>query len=176
MDQFQLETEKLMRVILLLAAALASMFALEACQKPTVPLSDVTGPATNADDASPFEKLRAQYPRGIPWNIEFIGTKGNNLGALEVIITPEQARSCLSDIQGVRVNYIRREGGVGGSYGIAKITGNKIEMDLNGGGPCDSYLIMSGTTVANGSSTGELYTLGMAGGHDVGEYRASVRP
>ncbi len=132
-----------------------------------------------AGDRSPIESLRARFPHGIPWRVEILGVDGKNLGALEMLITSDRAASCLGDMNdGVRVNFTRKETlsptiSVA-SYGVAKFTGDKIKIDLTGG-ICDAYLLMSGDVSANGSSTGEIYTFGMRGGHDVATYHATVK-
>ena len=128
---------------------------------------------------SPVETLRARFPHGIPWRVEILGGDGKSLGAIEMLITSDQASSCLGEVNdGVRVNFIRKEAlsptiSVA-SYGVAKFTGTKVKIDLTGG-ICDAYLLMSGEVAADGSSTGEIHTLGMRGGHDVATYHATVK-
>ena len=132
-----------------------------------------------AGDRSPIESLRARFPHGIPWRVEILGVDGKNMGALEMLITTDQATSCLGGMSdGVRVNFTRKEALSStisvASYGVAKVTGDKIKIDLTGG-ICDAYLLMSGDVAADGSSTGDIYTFGMSGGHDVATYRATVK-
>ena len=148
------------RLVIVLIAALASEFAV-------------------ADDASPVQSLRAKFPDGIPWRVEILSTDGKSLGALEMLITSDQASSCLGEMSdGVRITFTRKENlsptvSVA-SFGVAKFTGDKIKIDLTGG-ICDAYLLMSGEVAADGSSTGEIYTLGLRSGHDFGTYHATVR-
>lgn len=132
-----------------------------------------------AGDRSPVESLRAKFPSGIPWRVEILNADGKALGVLEMLITSEKASSCLGEMDdGVRVNFTRKESlsptiSVA-SYGVAKFTGDKIKIDLTGG-ICDAYLLMSGEIASDGSSAGEIYTLGMRGGHNVATYRATVK-
>ena len=125
------------------------------------------------------QTLRARYPKGIPWHIEFLAADGKTLGVLDALITSERGDSCLGEMsEGVRVDYVGKEAISPslflGSHGVARISGDSIKIDLTGG-ICDAYLIMSGTVAADGSSTGELYRFGMRGSNDVGTYRATVR-
>lgn len=132
-----------------------------------------------AADSSPVESLRAKFPHGIPWKVEIVGIDGKSLGAIEMLITSDPASSCLGGMNGgVRVNFTRKDAlsptiSVA-SYGVAQFTGDKIKIDLTGG-ICDAYLLMSGDVTSDGSSTGEIYTFGMRGGHDVATYRATVK-
>jgi hypothetical protein len=151
-----------------------------ACRKLTFVLlaAFATGCAFAGEPPS-VKLLRAKFPHGIPWRVEIVGVDGKSLGALEILITSDQASSCLGDMNdGVRVNFTRRETlsptiSVA-SYGVAKFNGDKIKIDLTGG-ICDAYLMMSGDVASDGSSTGEIYTLGMRDGHDVAKYHATVK-
>ena len=149
-----------LRSILVLIAAFASAFAI-------------------ADDSSSVQSLRAKFPDGIPWRVEVLSADGKSLGILEMLITSDQASSCLGEMSGgVRVTLTRKENlsptvSVA-SYGVAKFTGDKIKIDLTGG-ICDAYLLMSGAIASDGSSTGAIYTLNMGGGHDVGTYHATIK-
>lgn len=131
-----------------------------------------------ADDPDAVRALRAKFPDGIPWNVDVIGTDGKSRGTLVMRITSEHASSCLEDLSnGVRVDFPHKPEHpplAVNAYGIAKFDGDKIKIDLTGG-MCDAYLLMSGTVQADGSSTGEVYTFGMRGGHDIGTYRATIR-
>lgn len=132
-----------------------------------------------AAGAPPFDALRAGFPHGIPWNVVIVNADGTSIGNLEMLITSDQARSCLGDMEGgVRVEFTRKDELPEtlhlASYGVAKIAGDKIKIDLTGG-ICDAYLLMSGTIASDGSSTGDIYTLGLRGGHDVATYRATVK-
>ena len=132
-----------------------------------------------AGDLSPVESLRARFPAGIPWRVEILGADGKSLGTLEMLITSDQASSCLGEMNGgVRVNFTRKEALSStlsiASYGVAKFTGNKIKIDLTGG-ICDAYLLMSGDVTSDGSSNGEIHTFGMRGGHDAATYRATIK-
>jgi hypothetical protein len=132
-----------------------------------------------AAERSPLEVLRAQFPQGIPWKVEISDTNGKSLGDLEVLIKTEHAHSCLGEIDdgGVRVEFIGKHGisdSLIESYGIAKISGNRIQIDLTGG-TCDAYVIMDGMVAPDGSSIGDVFTLSLNGGHDIGKYRATLR-
>jgi len=142
-------------------------------------LAALLAPLAIAGETSLIDTLRIKFPHGIPWNVEILDAEGKTSGNLEMLITSDSARSCLGDMTaGVRVEFIRKDRLPPKlsitSYGVAKITGNKIKIDLTGG-MCDAYLLMSGTLATNGSSTGDIYTLGMHGGHDVATYRATVK-
>lgn len=131
-----------------------------------------------AGESAPFEALRVKFPHGIPWKVEIADADGKTAGRLEMLITSEPASSCLGDMSdGVRVEFTARNALPPGlsvaSYGVAKVAGDKIKIDLTGG-ICDAYLLMSGTVAADGSSSGDIYTFGMRGGHDVAKYRATI--
>ena len=135
--------------------------------------------ASAAADAVPIDALRAKFPQGIPWNVAVINPDGKSRGELEILITSEHARSCMGEVdEGFRVDFIRP--GVFSpplplaSYGIAKFVGNKVMIDLTGG-TCDAYLVMDGVVSSDGSSSGDLYTFGPGGEHNMGTYRAIVR-
>lgn len=128
---------------------------------------------------SPLDALRARFPHGIPWQVEILNPDGKSRGTFEMLITSEQASSCLGGMtNGVRVELARTEALSPplpvASYGVAKFDGDKIKIDLTGG-MCDAYLLMSGVVASNGSSTGDVYTLGLGGGRDVGTYHATVK-
>ena len=132
-----------------------------------------------AGKSSPFDALRAKFPRGIPWKVEIIGPDGKTNGSLELLITSDRASSCLGGMaDGVRVEFTRKDALPPmlsiASYGVATVTGDKIKIDLTGG-ICDAYLLMGGALASDGSSTGDIYTFGMRGGHDVATYRATVK-
>jgi hypothetical protein len=132
-----------------------------------------------AGDSSSIESLRTKFPKGIPWKVEILGTDGKSLGALEMLITSDPASSCLGEMNdGVRVKFTRKDALSPtlfvATYGVARFTGDKVKIDLTGG-LCDAYLLMSGEMAADGSSTGEIHTLGMREGHDVGTYHAVVK-
>jgi hypothetical protein len=135
--------------------------------------------ASAAADAVPIDALRAKFPQGIPWNVALINPDGKSRGEQEILITSEHARSCMGEVgEGFRVDFIRP--GVFSpplplaSYGIAKFVGNKVMIDLTGG-TCDAYLVMDGVVTRDGSSSGDVYTLGPGGKHNMGTYRAIVR-
>lgn len=137
-----------------------------------------TGAVVAADTAA-MDALRARFPRGIPWKVEVINPDGTSRGELETLITSAHASSCMGEIgEGFRVEITRL--GVFSpplhiaSYGIARFTGDKVKIDLRGG-TCDAYLVMSGVLTSDGMSSGDVYTLGPAGEHDVGTYRAIIR-
>ncbi len=132
-----------------------------------------------AAEPSPFDALRTKFPHGVPWKVEILDTNGKPSGTLEMLITSDPGSSCLSDMKdGVRVKFTRKSALPTtmsiASYGVAEITGDEIKIDLTGG-ICDAYLLMSGKVASDGSSTGDIYTLGMRGGHDVAKYRATVK-
>lgn len=132
----------------------------------------------SAADRSPEQSLRAKFPHGIPWKVEFLGADGKSLGTVDMLITSEPGASCLGDMRdGVRVTFSRKQSLSStlhvADYGVARLTGDKIKIDLTGG-ICDAYLLMSGSIAADGSSNGDIYTFGMRGGHDVATYRATV--
>jgi hypothetical protein len=132
-----------------------------------------------ASEPSPFDALRARFPHGIPWQLEITDSSGQPAGTLEMRITREQAHSCLGGMDdGVRVEFTRKQGLPPAlsveAYGVAKVSGDKIKIDLTGG-MCDAYLILDGTLAADGSSSGDIHTFGMRGGHDVATYRAKVK-
>lgn len=130
-------------------------------------------------EPSAVDLLRAKFPKGIPWNMEVFDPTGKSIGSLQMRITSIQASSCLGEFgtDGVRVEFIQKESASLKlpitSYGVGKFTDNKVKIDLTGG-LCDAYLIMDGNIAADGSSTGQIYRLGMSGGNDVGTYRATV--
>jgi hypothetical protein len=135
--------------------------------------------ASAAADAVPIDALRAKFPQGIPWNVAVINPDGKSRGELEILITPEHARSCMGEVgEGFLVDFIRP--GVLSpplplaSYGIARFIGNKVKIDLTGG-TCDAYLVMDGVVSSDGASSGDVYTLGPGGEHNVGTYRAIIR-
>ena len=132
-----------------------------------------------AGQPSPLDALRAKFPLGIPWKVEILNPDGKNCGTLEMLITSDRASSCLGEMtNGVRVEFVRKDTLSPplpvASHGVAKFDGDKIKIDLTGG-ICDAYLLMSGVVASNGSSTGDIYTLGLRGGHDVGTYRTAVK-
>jgi len=127
-----------------------------------------------------LDNLVGNYPHGIPWHVEILDASGKTEGSMDLVITAQHARSCLGEIggDGLRVEFtqtnalpstLRVE-----SYGAAKFSGDAIKIDLTGG-LCDAYLLMSGLLAADGSSSGDIYTFGMRGGHDVAKYRAKVK-
>ena len=130
-----------------------------------------------AVEPSPVEALRARFPRGIPWDVE-LSTNGESRGKLQMLITYSQASSCLGDMaDGVRVEFTRKELSPPlsiGAYGVARFAGDKVKIDLTGG-VCDAYLLMNGVVAPDGSSTGDVYTFGPSGGHDVATYHAIVK-
>jgi len=135
--------------------------------------------AVAAADALPLDALRTKFPQGIPWNVAVISPDGKSRGELEILITAEHARSCTGEVgEGFRVDFIRP--GVLSpplpiaSYGIARFIGNKVKIDLTGG-TCDAYLVMDGVVSSDGASSGDVYTLGPGGEHNVGTYRAIIR-
>jgi len=133
-----------------------------------------------AGEPTALASLRAKFPQGIPWNVEISDPSGQNLASLQFRITSESAASCLGDFgaDAVRVEFVRKEHVSPdirlASFGVAQFTGDKVEIDLTGG-ICDAYLIMDGKMEADGSSTGTVFRTGMAGGHDIGTYRATVK-
>ena len=135
--------------------------------------------AVAAADALPLDALRTKFPQGIPWNVAVISPDGKSRGELEILITAEHARSCTGEVgEGFRVDFTRP--GVLSpplpiaSYGIARFIGNKVMIDLTGG-TCDAYLVMDGVVTPDGSSSGDVYTLGPGGKHNMGTYRAIIR-
>jgi hypothetical protein len=131
-------------------------------------------------EPSTIEALRGKFPQGIPWHVEFADASGKSLGAIDMRITSEPGHSCLGGMDGaVRVDFVRKANLSSTlfttSYGVAKLAGNSIKIDLTGG-MCDAYLLMNGEVTAEGASSGDLYTFGMRGGHDEGKYKASVTP
>jgi len=135
--------------------------------------------AVAAADALPLDALRTKFPQGIPWNVAVISPDGKSRGELEILITAEHARSCTGEVgEGFRVDFIRP--GVLSpplpiaSYGIARFIGNKVKIDLTGG-TCDAYLVIDGVVSSDGASSGDVYTLGPGGEHNVGTYRAIIR-
>ena len=123
--------------------------------------------------------LRQRFPQGIPWHVEFKDLAGNDLGSLDLVITSETAKSCLGSMgsDSVRARFERIDVAPTrlriASYGIVQFTGDGITIDLTGD-TCDAYLLMSGSLASDGSSSGELYTLGIRGGRDVGTYHATI--
>jgi len=137
-----------------------------------------TGSAA-ADSPTPIESLRAKFPGGIPWSIEILDSAGKNVGSLDMRITSEPAQSCLGEMtNGVRVEFTHTQALPPtlhvAAYGVATFSGDRMKIDLTGG-MCDAYVLMSGQLAPDGSSTGEIYTLGLRGGHDIGTYRATVK-
>ena len=132
-----------------------------------------------AADLAPFEALRKEHPAGVPWSVEFNDKAGQSLGRLNVLITDRPAMSCLGSIgpDAVRVTYLESFGPiktlVQSPYGVAKISGTKVQIDLTGN-MCDAYVLMRGEVQADGSATGELYTLGMGSGETLGAFHATV--
>jgi hypothetical protein len=148
------------------------------CRLIFVLLAAFAGVCATAASRSPEESLRAKYPHGIPWKVEFVGADGKSLGTIAMLITSEPGASCLGGMKdGVRVTFSHKESLPStlhvADYGVALFTGDKIKIDLTGG-ICDAYLLMSGSIAADGSSSGDVYTFGMRGGHDVATYRATV--
>lgn len=135
--------------------------------------------ATQAAERSTIDALRTRFPNGIPWHVEFVDAAGKSLGAIDMRITSERGDSCLGDMNqdGVRVEFVRKDRLSPTlsttSHGVAKFTGNNVKVDLTGG-LCDAYLLMNGEIAANGSSTGDVSTFGMRGGHEIATYRATV--
>jgi hypothetical protein len=140
--------------------------------------ASLAGLATAAQP-SPFDALRARFPHGIPWQVDIVDTHGKASGTLEMLIKTEKAESCLGGMSdGVRVEFTRKDALPPSlsveSYGVAKLEGDTIKIDLTGG-MCDAYLILSGTLAADGSSSGGIRTFGKGGGHDVATYSAKVK-
>ena len=133
-----------------------------------------------AADLAPLEALRKKHPTGVPWSIEFTDKAGQSLGRLDVLITDRPAMSCLGSVgpDAVRVAYLDVVGPikriVRSPYGVAKISGTKLQIDLTGN-MCDAYVLMRGEMQADGSATGELYTLGMRSGETLGVFHATVK-
>jgi hypothetical protein len=132
-----------------------------------------------AADAVPTDTLRARFPQGIPWKVQVINPDGKSRGDLELLITSDHARSCMGEVgEGFRVDFIRPDALPPplpiASYGIATFIGNRVKIDLTGG-TCDAYLVMDGMVASDGSSSGDIYTFGPGGEHNVGTYRALVR-
>ena len=134
----------------------------------------------NSADPSIIDSLRQRFPQGIPWHVEFKDMAGSDLGSLDLVITSEPAKSCLGSMgsDSVRARFERIDVAPTrlriASYGIVQFTGDGITIDLTGD-TCDAYLLMSGSLASDGSSTGELYTLGIRGGRDVGTYHATIQ-
>lgn len=134
----------------------------------------------NSADPSIIDSLRQRFPQGIPWHVEFKDMAGSDLGSLDLVITSEPAKSCLGSMgsDSVRARFERIDVAPTrlriASYGIVQFTGYGITIDLTGD-TCDAYLLMSGSLASDGSSTGELYTLGIRGGRDVGTYHATIQ-
>jgi hypothetical protein len=129
------------------------------------------------DVTSVFGRLWGRYPEGIPWQVDVIDSNGQNKGSFSLIITKRHENSCLGDISdGVRVEIPQRDAMASilsvTDYGVAKIIGSSIKIDLTGG-ICDGYVIMDGKLELDGSSTGEVYTLGETDRLDIGEYKAA---
>lgn len=133
-----------------------------------------------AAEPSLLDTLMGKYPHGIPWHVEILDADGKAQGSLDLVITAQHASSCLGDIgnDGLRVEFTQTKALPSTlhlqSYGAAKISGDAIKIDLTGG-LCDAYLLMGGPLAADGSSSGDIYTFGMRGGHDVAKYRAMVK-
>jgi hypothetical protein len=130
-----------------------------------------------AGKPTPLDALRARFPHGVPWKVEIINADGTSRGTIEMLITSDQGSSCLHEMaSGVRVEFARMALSPPlpvTSYGVATFDGDKIKIDLTGG-LCDAYVLMSGVVASDGSSTGEIHTLGLGGGQDVATYRATV--
>jgi hypothetical protein len=143
-------------------------------------LAIATAYEVRADEHSPIHSLRAKFPHGIPWRVEFTDSTGKSLGAIDMQITSQRGDSCLGDMNpdGVRVEFVRKDNLSPTlpttSYGVAKFNGNKVRIDLTGG-MCDAYLLIDGEIAADGSSKGTVSAFGMQGGHDVATYHATVR-
>jgi len=143
-------------------------------------LATLAAPPSFAAEPSPIDALLGKFPHGIPWRVEVLDMAGKSLGALEMRITSEHAKSCLGGFSesAVRVEFTRKDQLSSSlsvtSYGVADLIDGRIKIDLSGG-TCDAYLLMNGPLAADGSSTGEVYTFGMRGGHDVGTYRAVIK-
>lgn len=143
------------------------------------PLAALIACAAHAAEPSPIDALRTKFPQGIPWHVGFVDSDGKSLGAIDMRITSERGDSCLGgmDPGGVRVEFVRKDRLSPTlsttSHGVAKFDGNKVKIDLTGG-MCDAYLLMNGEIAADGSSTGDVSTFGMTGGHEVAKYRAAV--
>jgi len=133
-----------------------------------------------ADEPSSIGPLRAKFPHGIPWHVEFSDSAGKSLGAIDMLITAENGSSCLGGMNpdGLRVEFVRKDNLSPSlsttSYGVAKFTGDKIRIDLTGG-LCDAYRVMDGQVAADGSSTGNVVGFGMRYSKDLATYRASIR-
>lgn len=135
--------------------------------------------AALAADTSPLSALQARHKDGIPWKVEFSSLDGKPEGSLDLRITSKTAESCLGGMEGgLRVDFTRKDSLPRSmsveSYGVAKVSGDKIKIDLTGG-MCDAYLILEGTLSADGSSAGTIHSFGMRGGRDVATYRATVQ-
>jgi len=144
-----------------------------------LPLAALTACAAHAAAPAPIDALRTKFPQGIPWHVEFVDAAGKSLGSIDMRITSAPGDSCLGDMGplGVRVEYLRTHDlsptlSVT-SHGVARFTGDKIKVDLTGG-RCDAYLLMSGEMAPNGASSGDVYTFGMRGGHDIATYKATA--
>lgn len=133
-----------------------------------------------ASDVAPLKTLRKVHPEGVPWSIELTDGAGKGLGRLEVLITDQSARSCLSSIGpgAVRIEYLAKDGPISrivtSPYGVGKFDGSTVQIDLTGD-TCDAYVILGGEMLADGSSSGELYTLGIRSGQTLGAFHAKVR-
>ena len=136
--------------------------------------------AVDAGEPAPIAALRARFPHGIPWHVEFSDSAGHSLGAIDMQITTQSGGSCLGDMNpdGVRVEFMRKDDLSPTlrttSYGVAKFTGSKVRVDLTGG-MCDAYLLMDGEIAADGSSRGDVVAFGMRFSNDVATYRATVK-
>ena len=134
----------------------------------------------NAAEPRAFAHLRAKFPSGIPWTVKVYDPAGKELASLRMRITRKPADSCLGDMAGgLRVDFDPKDAKAVspelpiGSYGVAKLTGDGVKIDLTGG-ICDAYLMMAGKIDSDGSSNGTVYRLSIGGGNDVGTYRATV--
>lgn len=133
-----------------------------------------------ASDLAPLEALRKLHPEGVPWSIELTDGAGKGLGRLDVLITDQPARSCLSSIgpDAVRIEYLAKDGPISrivtSPYGVGKFDGSTVQIDLTGD-TCDAYVLLGGEMLADGSSSGELYTLGIRSGQTLGAFHATVR-
>jgi len=132
-----------------------------------------------ADDIATLEDLRRQHPYGVPWSIEFTDETGRSLGRLNVLITDRPADSCLGSFgkNAVRVAFLDMSGRIrrllSSPYGVADVSSNNVQIDLTGN-MCDAYLLMSGELLPDGSSSGEFYSLDLAGKKSLGTYHATV--
>jgi len=149
------------------------------CRRWIMALATLAACVAHAAAPPSIGALRAKFPQGIPWHVEFADSAGKSLGSIDMRITTARGDSCLGDMgpDGVRVEYVRINDlsptlSVT-SHGVAKFSGDQVKVDLTGG-RCDAYLLMTGALAPNGSSSGDVYTFGMRGGHDIATYKATV--